>query len=559
MTVPDLSGNPGMSGSPDALGGPGLPAPSGAPGGPRPSGTPGLSGSSGAPGRPGPPDASGAPGSSRASDGPGSSGASGAPGLPGRSRSDACPGALQTHAAADGGLARIRVPGGRLPSARLRELARAAAECGTGVIELTSRANVQVRGLGEESGFAARMAEAGLLPSPTHERVRNILASPLAGCDGRGLLDAGPLVAELDRSLCARPELAALPGRFLFAVDDGRGDVAGLGADAGILPLAPDLVAVLVAGADSGLRVPVSEAVPALLAVAGAFLAELAGSGVAVWRIGELPGGSGRVVARVRAEVAGSAVTLAGASAAARVETPAGASATAPVETPAGTAAPLPATDAGAGAELGEPVAPHPAARGPVGVIEPVRGHGDRKEDGDGGGDPGDRVALGIAVPLGRLTAAQAELLAGLANEVRLTPWRGVVVPGLTRAEAAEAAVRLAGAGLVTDPDSPWTGVSACTGRPGCAKSLADVRADAASVIGLVEADAASRSMRSPGTGTLPVHWAGCGRRCGRPAGRVVDVVATGDGYRVDADGLSLSCADIGQTAAAVAAARGET
>ncbi|WP_229798994.1 precorrin-3B synthase [Planomonospora parontospora] len=558
MTVPDLSGTPGISGSSGTPGEPGLPGPSGPPGAPGPAGS-----SSRASGGPGPSHAPGGPGpagSSRASDGPGYSGVPGASGLPGRSRSDACPGALQTHAAADGGLARIRVPGGRLSSARLRELARAAAECGTGVIELTSRANVQVRGLDEESGLAARMAEAGLLPSPTHERVRNILASPLTGCDGRGLLDAGPLVAELDRSLCARPELAALPGRFLFAVDDGRGDVAGLGADAGILPLAPDLAAVLVAGADSGLRVPVSEAVPALLAVAGAFLAELADAETAAWRIGELPGGPGRVTARVRAEASGSAVTPAGASAAApadtavlRPGTDAGADAGIgePVETPA----PLTATGAEAGAGLGEPVAPHPVAHGPVGVIEPARGHGDRKGDGE----PGDRVALGVAVPLGRLTSAQAELLAGLAAEVRLTPWRGVVLPGLTRAEAAEAAVRLADAGLVTDPDSPWTGVSACTGRPGCAKSLADVRADAASVIGLVEAGAASRSMRSPGTGTLPVHWAGCERRCGRPAGRVVDVVATGDGYRVDAGGLSLACADIGQTAAAVAAARGET
>jgi precorrin-3B synthase len=453
------------------------------------------------------PGATGVPGASRAS------GATGATGSSGRSRPDACPGALQTHAAADGGLARIRVPGGRLTSARLRELARAAAECGTGVIELTSRANVQVRGLGEESGLAARMADAGLLPSPTHERVRNILASPLTGCDGRGLLDAGPLVAELDRSLCARPELAALPGRFLFAVDDGRGDVAGLGADAGILPLGPDRAAVLVAGADSGIRVPVSEAVPALLAVAGAFLAELAGSQAAAWRIAELPGGPGRVAARVRA-----ASPTAGASA---------------------DAGPSASPDAGPGGS-GGPVVPRPVTRGPVGVVEPV-------------GGPGDRVALGVAVPLGRLTSAQAELLADLAPEVRLTPWRGVVVPGLSRAEAAEASARLADAGLVTDPDSPWTGVSACTGRPGCAKSLADVRADAAA------SAAAPYAAAPPGTGTLPVHWAGCERRCGRPAGRVVDVVATGDGYRVDAGGLSLTCADIGQTAAAVAAARGET
>ncbi|MFC7642028.1 hypothetical protein ACFQX6_14390 [Streptosporangium lutulentum] len=82
------------------------------------------------------------------------------------------------HAAADGGLARVRVPGGRLTTSQLRELAGAASTYGSGVIELTSRANVQVRGLGEGGGFAARMAAAGLLPSATHERIRNVLASP---------------------------------------------------------------------------------------------------------------------------------------------------------------------------------------------------------------------------------------------------------------------------------------------------------------------------------------------------------------------------------------------
>jgi precorrin-3B synthase len=62
----------------------------------------------------------------------------------------------------------------------------------------------------------------------------------------------------------------------------------------------------------------------------------------------------------------------------------------------------------------------------------------------------------------------------------------------------------------------------------------------------------------SPRTGTLPVHWAGCERRCGRPRGRVADVIATGDGYRLDLDGRSLTCADIEETAAAMTAARGE-
>ncbi|MER5427333.1 precorrin-3B synthase, partial [Streptosporangium roseum] len=219
----------------------------------------------------------------------------------GRSRLDACPGALQVHAAADGGLARVRVPGGRLTVPQLRELAGAAATWGTGVIELTSRANVQVRGLGEETGFAARMAAAGLLPSLTHERIRNVLASPLTGCDARGVLDVGPLVADLDRRLCARPVLAGLPGRFLFALDDGRGDVAWLGPDAGILPDRAGEAALILAGADSGLRVPVTSAVTALLAAAEAFLAELTARETHAWRISELSDGAELVAARVRA------------------------------------------------------------------------------------------------------------------------------------------------------------------------------------------------------------------------------------------------------------------
>ena len=130
------------------------------------------------------------------------------------------------------------------------------------------------------------------------------------------------------------------------------------------------------------------------------------------------------------------------------------------------------------------------------------------------------RVALVAVVPLGRLAAEQADLLAGLADEVQLPPWRSVVVPGLPDDAAA---AELTAAGLVLDPGSAWTRVTACAGRPGCAKSLADVRADAA---------------RAVAGGTLPAggvrqHWAGCERRCGRPRGEVVDVVATGTGYRV--------------------------
>jgi hypothetical protein len=45
-----------------------------------------------------------------------------------RARADACPGALQTHPAADGELARVRVPGGLLTAGQLHVLAAAVAD-----------------------------------------------------------------------------------------------------------------------------------------------------------------------------------------------------------------------------------------------------------------------------------------------------------------------------------------------------------------------------------------------------------------------------------------------
>jgi precorrin-3B synthase len=375
-----------------------------------------------------------------------------------RARADACPGALQTHSAADGELARVRVPGGLLSAAQLRTLAAAARDLGDGALEMTSRGNLQLRGLPPDAGreLGDRLAAAGLLPSETHERVRNVLASALTGRAG-GHLDARPWVSALDAGLCADPALAALPGRFLATLDDGRGDVSGLGGDVGLLALAPDDVALLLGGADSGLRAAPAGAVDLLLTASRAFLDERAAQGGTAWRLTELDDGPARVAARLPGV---------------RV---------APVDVP-----------------------PAPAS-GPVGAQT----------------QPDGRTALAGVVPLGRLTAAQADLLASLAGEVQLTPWRSVVVPDLPEDRVDDAAVDLHRTGVVFDAASPWTRVTACAGQPGCARSLADVRADAAAAVA---------------SGVLPagrVHWAGCERRCGRPRGEVVDVVATPSGYVV--------------------------
>ncbi|MGC7100128.1 precorrin-3B synthase [Amycolatopsis lurida] len=366
-----------------------------------------------------------------------------------RQRADACPGVFATHDAADGALARVRLPGGRVTAAQLRELAGCAADLGDGELHLTSRGNLQLRGLErDDPRLARRLADVGLLPRFSHERVRNYLASPVPEVDD--------LVAALDRAVCAEPELAALPGRFLFAVDSGRGDVAGERADVTWCG-----GAFLIDGEDTGVRVPRERAVDALVAAALAFVASRGDA----WRLRESAVARERVVDAVR---------------------------------PLGTVVePVPA---GPATVDGRAVTPErlPPAGPPV-----ISG----------------RV---VAPWFGCLSGAQARTLAALAPSVVVTPWRSIVLP--------EAHPSLAESGFFVDPSTPGVALSACIGSPGCAKSHADVRAEASRVAAALPV-------------SLRAHFSGCDRRCGRPRGDHVDVVATDDGGWL-VDGQRFSSVD---------------
>ncbi len=389
---------------------------------------------------------------------------------------------LRLAEAADGYLARIRLPGGLIGAGQLRVLARLAADLGDGRAELTSRGNVQLRGLAADAAepLTDQLAAAGLFPSPEHDRVRNVLASPLAGLDGGPDLTA--IVRVLDAALCARPRLAELPGRFLFAVDDGRGDVAGLGADVLAEQRADGIVVngLAVRGAgrdDAGAdQVAAADVVAVMLACAEAFLDLQAAEGGTAWRISDLTDGAGRVRAAVAA----------GLGLAAAPQPPA--------------ASPVPAGSGGP-ALAGETGSPTATAARPAGVVG---------------------TAAVLLAPLGRLTAAQLTWLADRvgARPARVTPWRSVVLPDLPDLPGAAGLIRdAAGLGFGVDARSLWLRVTACAGRPGCASALADVQADAAAF-----------AARWP---DRIVHVSGCARHCGRPATTQVDVTATSEGYQV--------------------------
>ncbi|WP_280502863.1 precorrin-3B synthase [Nocardia farcinica] len=388
-----------------------------------------------------------------------------------RTTPDSCPGVLRLHQAADGPLARVRVPGGVLSPDQLRTLAEAATELGDGAIELTSRGNAQLRQVRDAGALTERLESAGLLPSRTHERVRNILASPLSGRVG-GLTDVRSLPPALDAALRADPRLAELPGRVLFTADDGRGDVSALSPDIGVQATA-DEYALLLAGADTGIRLAPGDAVDVMLAAAHSFLDVSSGQ----WRLHEVPDGVARVVDLLGLSPTGERLGLA-------------------------------------------------AAEHPIGWLP----------QDDGG------VALSAGVPLGSLPARTAEFLAAVERPVILTPWRGVVLPDLDEWTAEQVVRVLAPMGLIFDAESPWLRVTACAGLPGCAKSHTDVRGDVAAAVAAGRVTPTGAGPATTGT-VVPAeevtvagrqHWSGCDRRCGRPRGAVVEVIAGPGGYRVE-------------------------
>jgi precorrin-3B synthase len=209
----------------------------------------------------------------------------------GRTRPDRCPGVLRPWPADDGALARIRVPGGRLSTSSLLALTAVAEEYGDARVRVTGRANLQLRGLPWSDGalpdsVVTAIEATGLLPSRTHDLARNVMTSPLTGLVG-GLADLRPVTAALDARMLAEPALADLPGRFLFTLDDGRGDLADRHRDLGLVALDAGTCRLRGGTAWAGV-IDLADAPTALVGLALLFLSRRGAGPDAAWHVDEL-------------------------------------------------------------------------------------------------------------------------------------------------------------------------------------------------------------------------------------------------------------------------------
>jgi ferredoxin-nitrite reductase len=412
--------------------------------------------------------------------------------------------------AEDAFMLRLRLPGGILGAAKARGLADIAETYGAGAVDMTTRANLQIRGIGaahpvavltalQELGVTSRGAGA--------DNIRNLTGSPLAGIDPDELCDTRPLTRALHHLILNHREMYGLPRKFNIAFDGGgragvledTNDIGFAAVRVGAGKAVPEGVyfRMLLGGvtghgdfaADAGVLLEPGEVVAAAAAIIRVFIAHGDRSDRRTARLKYL------IERRGLAELVAEAARH------------------------------LPFPWRYAPPEIAEP-------RGPIDRLAHIGIHRQAQ--------PG-LSYIGLVAPASRLGAAQLRGLADLAETcgsgtLRLTVWQNLIVSDIADARVAEAAAAIEALGLTTAPSAVRAGLVACTGNAGCRFALADTKRDALALADHLEA---RLGLDRP----LNIHLTGCPNSCAQHRVADIGLLATRiddePGYRIFVGGGS--------------------
>src|SRR5262249_25108757 len=112
---------------------------------------------------------------------------------------------------------RIRLTGCELSAEQARAIALIAYQYGHGIVEVTTRANVQVQGLSIEQvpQALAKLEAVGLSARQTgHDNVRNVFGHPLSGVDPDELIDVRKLCRQVSDVFLGSREYSDLPRKL---------------------------------------------------------------------------------------------------------------------------------------------------------------------------------------------------------------------------------------------------------------------------------------------------------------------------------------------------------
>jgi ferredoxin-nitrite reductase len=140
---------------------------------------------------------------------------------------------------------------------------------------------------------------------------------------------------------------------------------------------------------------------------------------------------------------------------------------------------------------------------------------------------------IGVALPVGRLTADQMRGLGKIAQEfgdgdIRLTVWQNLLISGVTQGRVAQAEAAIAALDLSTKATSLRAGLIACTGNAGCRLAMSDTKGHAEAIARWCESRV---QLDTP----LNIHLTGCPNSCAQHY--IGDIGLLGTKVQVSDDG----------------------
>ena len=340
-------------------------------------------------------------------------------------RRGACPTLSVPMPTGDGLLARLRPLDCAITTAELRAITMAAREFGNGLVEVTARGSLQIRGLKPETvrPFERAVVASGIVPASGVM----VEVPPLSGIDPDELVDVRPLAQAIRGAIEAhRPPLVLAPKLAVVVDGGGRFHLGAVTADVRLTAIGEDRFLLAVGGTNQTARsvsvVTSDNAVDGVIRL----LEMIAGIG---------PGARGRDVDLTKLgglyEQAPSEISY----------------------------------DRGAGSFLGIR---------DLGSISTTN----RNED----------YILGIALPYRQTKSADLiaflSVLESLGvSEIRLSPNHVFFLSGLTQSSASQAEAAARQLGFWTSSAEPRANISLCSGTAGCASAFFDTRAAAETLL----------------------------------------------------------------------------
>jgi len=397
-----------------------------------------------------------------------------------------CPGLYRIIQAADGGLCRIKLEQGRISSQQWRALAAIAQNEGNGIIEITTRANIQLRGVrpNRAAALSTLLEQAGFAPKiPQGDDVRNVMVNPTAGFDKQGDVRIVNLAQHISVILQTTPRYQTLSPKFSLLLDGGEqcailhhhNDIWLSLCDGGKnfafgLASRPPLEGEENSREALG-KVPFHKAQSLIFTLIDCLL-EARATSIDIQRMKQLLQSFGEqyVVDFLHKK------------------------------------------------QL--PIQPFPAFRRQVDADFSYLGLHETAMN--------ERFYLAVKAPLGRLTPALCHLIADCAETnllkqtTRLTPWQGIIFPDCHFDQAQKLAQILQQAGFVTQPQQPLARMICCAGLAACRSAKADVRTHAKHL---------ARTLM--GQNFRPIHLSACDKSCAANEAAPATLVAL-DGSHYD-------------------------